>query len=64
MGRLEMNQPMVAGLLKITPVGRAGTADDIAAAAAWLISEEASFITGVDLRVDGGVVASQRWLTA
>jgi NAD(P)-dependent dehydrogenase (short-subunit alcohol dehydrogenase family) len=34
------------------------------AAAAWLISEEASFITGVDLRVDGGVVASQRWLTS
>jgi len=64
MGRLEMNQPMVAGLLKITPAGRAGTADDIAAAAAWLISEEASFITGVDLRVDGGVVASQRWLTS
>jgi NAD(P)-dependent dehydrogenase (short-subunit alcohol dehydrogenase family) len=62
MGRLEMNQPMVTGLLKITPAGRAGTADDIAAAAAWLISEEASFISGVDLRVDGGVVSSQRWL--
>ena len=62
MGRLEMNQPMVSGLLNITPAGRAGTADDIVAAAAWLISEEASFISGVDLRVDGGVVSSQRWL--
>jgi NAD(P)-dependent dehydrogenase (short-subunit alcohol dehydrogenase family) len=61
MGKLEMNQPIVSGLLSITPMGRAGTADDIAAAAAWLISEEASFITGVDLRVDGGVMASQRW---
>jgi NAD(P)-dependent dehydrogenase (short-subunit alcohol dehydrogenase family) len=64
MGRLEMKQPMVTEMLKITPAGRAGTADDIAAAAAWLISEEASFISGVDLRVDGGVVASQRWLTS
>jgi NAD(P)-dependent dehydrogenase (short-subunit alcohol dehydrogenase family) len=62
MGRLEMNQPMVPELLKITPAGRAGTAEDIAAAATWLISEEANFITGVDLRVDGGVVSSQRWL--
>lgn len=63
MGRLEMNQPMVSGLLSITPAGRAGTAEDVAAAAVWLISEEANFITGVDLRVDGGVVSSQRWMS-
>jgi NAD(P)-dependent dehydrogenase (short-subunit alcohol dehydrogenase family) len=36
-------------------------AQDIAAAAAWLISEEAGFITGSDLRVDGGTIASRRW---
>jgi NAD(P)-dependent dehydrogenase (short-subunit alcohol dehydrogenase family) len=61
MGLLEMNQPMVAELLKITPAGRSGTAEDIAAAAAWLISDEASFVTGMDLRVDGGAISAQRW---
>ena len=37
-----------------TPLGRLGTPTDIAAAAAFLLSEEASFITGADLVVDGG----------
>jgi NAD(P)-dependent dehydrogenase (short-subunit alcohol dehydrogenase family) len=59
-----MDQPMVTASLKMTLGGRAGTADEIAAAAAWLISEEASYVTGIDLRVDGGVVSSQRWLTS
>ena len=38
--------------------GRVGTPGDIANAAAFLLSHEASFITGVDLLVDGGVVAA------
>jgi len=37
------------------PAGRVGTATDIAAAAAFLISEEARFITGQNLIVDGGM---------
>lgn len=37
-----------------TPVGRAGSADEIAAAAYWLSSVEASFITGTVITVDGG----------
>jgi NAD(P)-dependent dehydrogenase (short-subunit alcohol dehydrogenase family) len=39
-------------------VPRLGTAEDIASAAAWLAGSEASFITGIDLLVDGGVVAA------
>jgi len=37
------------------PMGRQGTAWDIAQAAVFLASDEAGYITGVDLRVDGGV---------
>jgi NAD(P)-dependent dehydrogenase (short-subunit alcohol dehydrogenase family) len=39
------------------PIGRLLTADEIAAACAFLASEEASGITGVDLLVDGGLMA-------
>ncbi|MFJ6651744.1 SDR family oxidoreductase [Microbacterium sp. NPDC091313] len=38
--------------------GRIGTPDDIAAAAAFLLGPDASFITGTDLLVDGGTVAA------
>ena len=36
------------------PLGRMGHPADIAAAAAWLVSDEASYVTGTVLRVDGG----------
>jgi 3-oxoacyl-[acyl-carrier protein] reductase len=39
------------------PAGRLGTADEIGAAAAFLCSERASYITGQALLVDGGLVA-------
>jgi NAD(P)-dependent dehydrogenase (short-subunit alcohol dehydrogenase family) len=38
-----------------TPLGRLGTSEDIAAAAVFLASAEASFITAAVLRIDGGV---------
>jgi NAD(P)-dependent dehydrogenase (short-subunit alcohol dehydrogenase family) len=38
----------------ITPLGRTGTPDEIASAVSFLASDEASFITGVELFVDGG----------
>jgi len=37
------------------PVGRLGTVDDIAAAVAYVASEEAGFLTGQVLTVDGGM---------
>jgi NAD(P)-dependent dehydrogenase (short-subunit alcohol dehydrogenase family) len=48
------------GMIEHSPVHRIGTVDDIAAAAAFLLGADASFITGTDLLVDGGVVAGVR----
>jgi len=39
------------------PMGRLGTPEECAAAALWLVSPEASFVTGVALPVDGGFTA-------
>ena len=52
------------GMLDISPVPRIGTAEDIAAAVQWLASPAASFVSGCDLRVDGGVTAAVRGLLA
>jgi NAD(P)-dependent dehydrogenase (short-subunit alcohol dehydrogenase family) len=38
------------------PLGRLGTADEVAAAIAWLCSDEASYLTGTAVAVDGGFV--------
>lgn len=38
----------------VVPIGRMGTPEEVAKAALFLASEEASFINGVDLYVDGG----------
>jgi len=43
-----------AKFLASIPIGRFSTPEDIAAAAAFLCSDEASMITGVALEVDGG----------
>ena len=39
-----------------TPLGRAGTADDVADVVVFLASERASYVTGVSIAVDGGFV--------
>lgn len=41
-------------LSSVVPLGRMGTAEEVASAALFLASREASFINGVDLYVDGG----------
>lgn len=65
MGHQELASETFGGVMRSmvadSPVHRIGTADDVAAAIEWLCGPHASFITGVDLRLDGGVTAAMRW---
>ncbi len=64
MGRKEVAEtPGAAEMRDAAPAGRPGTAMDIALAAHFLASDSASFITGTDLRVDGGSIAAIRSAT-
>ncbi|MBP2240355.1 NAD(P)-dependent dehydrogenase (short-subunit alcohol dehydrogenase family) [Cytobacillus eiseniae] len=55
MGKQEAEaQPMMQAMLQVTPLQRFGEAHEIATAVEFLISDGASYITGTDLRVDGG----------
>ena len=47
---------IVDGMLKLTPLGRLGNVEDVAYAVAFLASDEAAYITGHVLSVDGGMV--------
>jgi NAD(P)-dependent dehydrogenase (short-subunit alcohol dehydrogenase family) len=56
--RIQKDPDYIESRKKYIPLGRMGTPEDIANAALFLSSEEASFITGADLVVDGGYLAS------
>lgn len=52
----ELNEQQKEGILKQVPLGSFGQAEDIANAVAFLASDEARYITGQTLAVDGGMV--------
>ena len=52
----SLPEDLKAQLVERTPLGRFGTVEEIAAAVAFLASDEASYITGQVLAVDGGLV--------
>jgi NAD(P)-dependent dehydrogenase (short-subunit alcohol dehydrogenase family) len=61
MGQQELASPVGDGMramIAASATGRLGTPDDIASAAAFLLGPDASFVTGTDLLVDGGVIAA------
>jgi NAD(P)-dependent dehydrogenase (short-subunit alcohol dehydrogenase family) len=58
-----MASPIGAGyraMIEASASKRVGTPEEVAAAAAYLLGPEASFITGSDLLIDGGVIAALR----
>lgn len=64
-GRQEAEaQPAMTMMLEHTPLGRFGAAEELAAVVAFALSDEASFLTGTDLLVDGGVCAAIEGLSA
>ncbi|MFZ0715717.1 glucose 1-dehydrogenase [Mycobacterium sp.] len=50
-----------ASLVKFQPIPRAGEPEDLAHAAAFLASDESSFITGEVIGVDGGLDLGRKW---
>ena len=53
----DMTEDIGDGLLQHVPARRAGTPDDVAACVRFLVSQDAGYVTGVCLTVDGGLTA-------
>jgi NAD(P)-dependent dehydrogenase (short-subunit alcohol dehydrogenase family) len=61
--RIERDPAVFQRLVKWYPLGRVGEPDDVADAAMFMASDEASWITGVVLPVDGGLLAGNFRMT-
>lgn len=57
---LKANPDGYQALIDQSATKRVGTTAEVATVAAYLLSEEASFITGIDLLIDGGVIAAMK----
>jgi NAD(P)-dependent dehydrogenase (short-subunit alcohol dehydrogenase family) len=51
------NTPIWDGMTSLTPMGHLGRPEDIAAGVAYLASDDAAFVTGLELYIDGGYMA-------
>jgi NAD(P)-dependent dehydrogenase (short-subunit alcohol dehydrogenase family) len=62
MGRMEMEQqPMMKTMVETSALGRAARAEELASVAVFLCSPAASFVSGIDILVDGGWLAGSRY---
>jgi 3-oxoacyl-[acyl-carrier protein] reductase len=52
----DLPEALIEEARRLTPLGRLGTAEEVAAAVSFLASDDAAFITGQVLRVDGGMI--------
>jgi NAD(P)-dependent dehydrogenase (short-subunit alcohol dehydrogenase family) len=53
----EQKRASIAEVAKDIPLRRMGTADDVAYAALFLASDESKYVTGIELNIDGGILA-------
>ncbi len=61
MGRQEADtHSVMEKLVRASALGREGRPEEVAAGVAFLLSDDARYVTGVDLTIDGGVIAAVR----
>jgi NAD(P)-dependent dehydrogenase (short-subunit alcohol dehydrogenase family) len=54
-GTREQLNEFKANVMAAVPMGRMGTPDEVASAAVFLASDDSSYVTGIELFVDGGL---------
>ena len=54
----EEHPEIIANMISMTAMGRTGEPDDIADVVKFMLSNDARFMTGADILVDGGIISN------
>ena len=57
LGKGEARKAAIAAVAADVPLGVMGSPEDVAFAALYLASDEANYVTGIELNIDGGILA-------